>query len=313
MHNILISVIIPTYKRSNNLIRAIESILCQKGSYEIIVVDDNGLDSEDRKNNEKNLEKYIKNNEIIYIKHEKNLNGATARNTGIENASGKYITFLDDDDEFMPNRLNEIEKCILNRSPDFLCTGVIFKSDGIIQKRSIPIIAKCKSQLILDLLLQKSFIGTGSNIICKSSIVREIGGFDTRFKRHQDMEFMIRVLEKSENLICIDKYLVIKNNDDTINIPSFEKLYQSKSLFLNKFDYIINEYDKNVKKDIYNKNYYELLDIAYLTQNKKDINLSLWLLKEKEIYSIWEVNKIYIKNIFKRNKFLKLIRSQLVK
>ncbi len=311
MSDILISIIIPTYKRSDNLIRAIESIKGGRCSYEIIVVDDNDNDSEYRRCNEKKLAQYIKNNQIIYLKHKKNLNGATARNTGIENARGKYITFLDDDDEFTLDRLPEIEKAILGRYPDIICTGVILKTDDIIQKKIIPDVNKSIPQLILDLLLQKSFIGTGSNIVCKSSIIREVGGFDTRFLRHQDIEFMIRILEKASTIDVVNKYLIIKNNDDLLNIPNFEKLYQTKVLFLNKFNYIIKHYDESVRKKIYIKNYYELLDIATLTNNKEDIDLSIRLLKEKEIYNGWIRKKIAFKHIIKRNKLFKIIRRRL--
>ena len=59
MENLLLTIIIPTYKRNDYIIRAIESILKEKGNYEIIVVDDNDEDTVYRENNEKKLKKYI--------------------------------------------------------------------------------------------------------------------------------------------------------------------------------------------------------------------------------------------------------------
>ena len=102
-----VSVIIPTYNRAESLKRAIDSVLNQTyKNVEIIVVDDNNPNTTYREENEKSIKKYYGENEKVkYIKHPENKNGAAARNTGIRNATGKYITFLDDDDYFMNNRI----------------------------------------------------------------------------------------------------------------------------------------------------------------------------------------------------------------
>ena len=106
--NELVSIIIPTYKRNEKLKKAIESILKQTyQNIEIIVVDDNNPNTEYRKKNEILMQSYIKNSKVKYIKHEKNKNGAAARNTGINAANGKYIGFLDDDDEFLPTKIEK--------------------------------------------------------------------------------------------------------------------------------------------------------------------------------------------------------------
>ena len=100
-----VSVIIPTYKGSDNLIRAIKSVLNQTyKNIEIIVVDDNDENSIFRKENEERLKSFIDDNKIIYLKHKCNKNGAAARNTGLRKSSGAYITFLDDDDYFLYNK-----------------------------------------------------------------------------------------------------------------------------------------------------------------------------------------------------------------
>ncbi|MCM2535838.1 glycosyltransferase [Neobacillus pocheonensis] len=108
MNNIkpLISIIIPTYGRPNLLLRAIDSVLNQSyNNLEIIVVDDNNPESFERQETMTVLEKYLELNKIIYIKLEKNSGGAIARNRGVEVSTGKLICFLDDDDEFLPNKV----------------------------------------------------------------------------------------------------------------------------------------------------------------------------------------------------------------
>ena len=199
----MISIIIPTYKRNENLCRAIDSVLNQDGDYELIVVDDNDPNTEYRKMNEKKLKKYLKNNKFKYIKHEKNKNGAAARNTGIRNAKGDYITFLDDDDEFCEKRILRIQEIIKQNNPDFICTGIITKRNGRVEKKIIPQIDKSIKNIQLELLNQKSFFATGSNIVCKKVLVDEINGFDEKFIRHQDIEFVIRILDKCKIIECI--------------------------------------------------------------------------------------------------------------
>jgi glycosyltransferase involved in cell wall biosynthesis len=105
--NRLVSIIIPTYDRPNTLKRAINSALDQTHSdLEVIVVDDNNPDTVAREKTKSSISDFA-DKRLIYIKHQENRNGAAARNTGIQNASGSYIAFLDDDDEFEPNKIEE--------------------------------------------------------------------------------------------------------------------------------------------------------------------------------------------------------------
>lgn len=73
MNNKLVSVIIPSYSRPNNICRAIDSVLNQTYQpIEIIVVDDNGIGTDFQRQTEHVLSKYIRTNKIIYIKHDTN-------------------------------------------------------------------------------------------------------------------------------------------------------------------------------------------------------------------------------------------------
>lgn len=100
--NFKVSVIIPTYGRPDNLKRAIDSVIEQTyKNIEIIVIDDNGINSKKGHETSTLVRHYP---HIIYIKLEKNSGGGMARNKGIERASGDYITFLDDDDYYYPEK-----------------------------------------------------------------------------------------------------------------------------------------------------------------------------------------------------------------
>lgn len=151
----MVSVIIPTYNRSDYIERAIESVLLQTyKNFELIIVDDNEKNSDARKILENKMKKYENNCKIKYIQHEKNLNGATARNTGIRNSNGKYITFLDDDDYYLPKRL-EVLVDALEKNIEYTAayTSSITKLNGKIVNISK---ANLSGNLEFDMLCQNT-------------------------------------------------------------------------------------------------------------------------------------------------------------
>lgn len=100
--NAFISVIIPTYNRPEQLVRAVKSVLEQTYTdFEAIVVSDCGI-------NVSNLLKAFNDHRIVHICHEKNKGLAATRNTGLRVAKGKYIAYLDDDDEFYPEHIQTL-------------------------------------------------------------------------------------------------------------------------------------------------------------------------------------------------------------
>ncbi len=300
MKNCMLSVIITTYKRSDTLDRAINSVLCENGDYEVIVVDDNDENSEYRISTENDMQKYLKNNNFLYLKHKKNKNGAAARNTGIKAAHGKYITFLDDDDEFVKDRIPMIIEAMENGA-DFVCTGIIYKKNGQKVGAKHPNISdKNVQKLQCDILSQKSFIGTGSNMVCRTKLVREIEGFDEEFIRHQDLEFLIRYLEKCKKVVELKEKLVVKNIDSSINFPSFDKLYSVKKMFFSKFQSLISSQDLKIQKEIYKRNINELIKAACNSAKKENIVESIKFAKKYNVYSFIDFNYIYFRACVKR-------------
>jgi glycosyltransferase involved in cell wall biosynthesis len=108
MSGILFSVVIPTYNRAHLILNTIESVRKQTyKSYEIIVVDNCSTD-----NTEEALNPLIQNNQIKYIRNDKNYERAYSRNVGFKNAKGDYITLLDSDDILYPDCLNDAAEYI---------------------------------------------------------------------------------------------------------------------------------------------------------------------------------------------------------
>lgn len=300
----MVTIIIPTYKRAEYIQRAIESILNQTyEDYEIIVVDDNDENSEYRKSMQNIMQKYEEYDNITYVKHKENKNGAAARNTGIRLAKGDYITFLDDDDYFLKDRLKiltrEMEKSIEYDAIYSSCVCV--KENKIIKLVN----AKKSGNLEKEMLEQESFFGTGSNMFFRRNAIQEVGEFDESFIRHQDFEYMVRFFEKGKKILAINKILVVKTNDSIINRPNVEKAIEVREKYLQKFKTNIEEYNKN---EILVKNYQSLLMIALQNSDKKNYKklkskieeYTKITLKEKIFFFLVTLNKYKIVKIFKK-------------
>lgn len=250
MNNVLVSIIITTYGNSRWLKRAMDSVLNQTYSnIEIIVVDDNNPNTKARIAVQNILQQYmvIEERKIKYIQHSQNRNGANARNTGINCANGDYLGFLDDDDVFLPTK---IERCvnylIEHRSVNMILTNVLFFSNGCFTG---TLKTPNLERLQYGILNGSESIGTGSNLFFTKTVIDTIGLFDSRFTRYQDLEYTIRVLEKFQ---CgyINDVLIIKAGDGR-NYPSYSKLLKNDKLFLEKFKELIDSYPISERNKIY--------------------------------------------------------------
>ena len=210
--NYFVSVIIPTYKRPDTLDRAINSVLAQTYPYvEVIVVDDNNPDTEGRRLTEEKMAPYSDNPRVKYIKHEKNKNGSAARNTGAKASNAKYLAFLDDDDEFFPEKIDAQVKRLEELPIDYaVCyTYVVYEKEN----GQIRYSTECREgDLFFDALTRNLSFQT-VELICAigdteidgkpySEIVKvakdyidSIGGFDESFRRSQDKEVVTRLLK----------------------------------------------------------------------------------------------------------------------
>ena len=106
----MVSVIIPTYNRSNVILNSVNSVLNQTyKDLEVIVVDDCSDDETEI------VLKSIKDQRLRYIKHEKNMGACAARNTGIDLAKGEFIAFHDSDDICRKERIEHELKALIEK------------------------------------------------------------------------------------------------------------------------------------------------------------------------------------------------------
>ncbi|ARA99942.1 hypothetical protein B5C32_00480 [Limosilactobacillus fermentum] len=111
----LISVIIPAYKVEKYLAFCVESVVAQTlTGYEVIIVDDGSPD-----NTGEITDHLAQQYEAVKVIHQENAGVSTARNTGIDNAQGKYITFIDGDDFIAPTFLEYMVNMVEKTHSDF--------------------------------------------------------------------------------------------------------------------------------------------------------------------------------------------------
>ena len=250
--NKLVSVIIPTYKGSSIIMKSIDSVLQQTyQNIEIIVVDDNGEGTEEQINTEKILKPLIHKNKINYLKHPVNKNGSAARNTGINHSKGDYLSFLDDDDVFdkekIQKQVSALEKAKKNVGINYCSAEIKFK-DGTSEIRH----ASLSGSVLYDFLAGKISIGS-SRIMIRREVLNKVKCFDETFRRHQDWEFIARILAYYE-LDALDEVLIIKNKIDR-NKPNPENFEKYRVYYLNKMKPYISSLTKKQKKDVYNHHY----------------------------------------------------------
>jgi glycosyltransferase involved in cell wall biosynthesis len=254
---ILVSVIIPTYGRPIYLGKAILSVLNQSiEELELIIVDDNNPNTTARIETQNIINKYT-DKRIVYIKHDYNKNGAAARNTGIKVARGEFISFLDSDDEYMPDRLKLCCQKINNYDNNVagVYTGCEFRKGG--KKYHTETKIKSGSFLINTLAGNFKFC-TGSNLFIRKSVINELNGFDETFIRHQDYEFLVRLFLKY-SLVAINDVLVVKNNEN-FNLPDARKMIKVKQLYLEKYKFIIDTIPICKKKYIFSTHYISIAE-----------------------------------------------------
>jgi hypothetical protein len=183
-----VSVVIPTFDRSDLLRRAVRTALAQQDvDLEVIVVDDgphmpwttDGLDSDPR---------------VSVVRHERNRGMCAARNSGTASARGEWVAFLDDDDLWAPTKVRALLDAA---APD---AGFAYSSavvvDGVFHPLGIEA-APAPSEL-LPLLLQRCVMPGGtSNAMVRRTVLERAGGFDENLVMLGDWDLWIRLAQSA--------------------------------------------------------------------------------------------------------------------
>lgn len=201
----LVSIIIPTHNRKELLNRAIYSALNQTYSpIEIIIVSDGSTDGTDAFVTA--IQKA--HPQVKYFKHNISKGAPAARNYGIREANGEYLTFLDDDDEMLADN---IQYCMQYYNDDYayVCTGYT----RITPKSTTDILPK--NIITYDAMLYK--IVTGNQILARKERIVKLGGFDETLLSSQDYDLWLRLNKRYGDANCVRKPLIIMHTEHDYN------------------------------------------------------------------------------------------------
>ncbi|MBQ7548083.1 MAG: glycosyltransferase [Clostridia bacterium] len=194
--NDLVSVVLPTYCRKREMLeRAVSSVLNQTyENTEIIIVDDSPSDYEYRAD----IADYaatLPGDRVIYVQNEKNLGGSLSRNRGIELARGRYITFLDDDDEYTERKIEKQVAFMKETDCDLSFSNMIMYNENgtVVDFREYSSIKSFDNDYLLKYHLLHHMTGTPT-FMFKAEKLREIGGFEKALVG-QEFRLMLKSIE----------------------------------------------------------------------------------------------------------------------
>ncbi len=177
-----VSVVVATYKRDEELRRALESLAEQTWKdMEIVLVDDNA-DAEWNGRVGEIVEAFRAAHprvEIQFIVNQPNQGSARTRNIGIWAAEGKYVTFLDDDDVYLPEKVSRQVEFMEAQGCDYSITDLMLynESDRLIDKRIRSYIGDTSPEALQRCHLKYHLTGTDTMMFTREYLIR-IGGFD---------------------------------------------------------------------------------------------------------------------------------------
>ena len=184
-----VSVVIPAYNRAATLPRAVASVLAQDfADWELIVVDDGSADG--------SAEAALAcgDRRLRVIRHPVNRGAPAARNTGIRNAAGRLVAFLDSDDEWLPGKLGP-QVAALDHGParlGALCTGyVLHRVAAGSRLERIP----AADGTWLASLLDGCTVSPGSTLLARRACFDTAGLFAEDLPRFEDWDWLLRLLD----------------------------------------------------------------------------------------------------------------------
>lgn len=234
MSDILLSIIIPTCNRLDTLPRALNSLLFQNiydTEVEVIIVDDS-KESLVEEINLLNSQILPSNINVKVIRNDGLHSAARARNLGVSQADGEFITFLDDDDIYLPGRLNNMLLVAKEGKYSLVSSGRFFESGDFETINNQP---KQKfGEISIEDIKYLNDIDIGFMI--KKSRFEELGGFNISLKSLEDWDFIIRHLltgncykiKRLDYAVNIEPGKVRVSNNDSQSYIELAELYKTQ-------------------------------------------------------------------------------------
>jgi len=182
-----VTVIVPAYNRADLLPRALDSVLSQTfGDLEVLVVDDGSTDGT------ANLvrEYEARDRRVRYLRQPHNAGVSAARNRGLREARGKFIAFLDSDDEWFPEKIAH-QAVRLQDLPARV--GLIYCGVRTVNDEGGWTFRPQHAGSVHNELLLKNAIHSGSGVIIRREVVDAVGYFDEDIPAIEDYDYWIRI------------------------------------------------------------------------------------------------------------------------
>lgn len=227
----LISVIVPTYERSSLLPRALNSIFSQTWkNIEVIVVDDNISGSFFEKETYQVLTPYMNKENFIYLKTDGKIGGGAARNLAIHQCHGDYVAFLDDDDRYLPEKLEKQIRFMIEHQLEGSYHDVMWfnSREKLVEYRSMDFVADYSPQSLLKGHILHSIAPTSIYMFQRDKLLLS-GGFG-EVPSGQDFILMLRCIEQKMKMRYLEGAYVVQYLHDGERISLGENKVKGENM-----------------------------------------------------------------------------------
>ena len=200
---------IPAYNCAESIRHAVNSVLQQSVAVsEIVIVDDGSKDDTLQVIKELAIQQ-----PIVKVITQANGGPGKARNTGIENASGQWIAFLDSDDRWLPDRIEKQANLIAKHPSLAWCSGAFKRikrsNGGMIEvgRSNVSTIIDSGGTDVynaLEVITDGTQIWTGSMLI-RTDVLKELDGFDTEICGSEDIDLWVRICLQNPDIGFVAK------------------------------------------------------------------------------------------------------------
>lgn len=185
-----VSVIIPIYNSASTLRRALDSVFAQEyKDFEVIIVNDGSTDEL------AGVLEHFSYAALRRIDHPNRRGAAAARNTGIREARGDYVAFLDADDEWLPTKLGvQVQAIEIAPSDDWVIFSgfYVHRGFGRVSRGGAEVRLPPEYPQSLERLVWGCDLSPGTTLLCRKSLFRKLGNFDESLERLEDWEWLLR-------------------------------------------------------------------------------------------------------------------------
>jgi glycosyltransferase involved in cell wall biosynthesis len=224
--DLVASVVIPTHNRRDFLERAVKSVLAQsEPRLEVIVVDDASSDA---------TAAYLASaaatdSRIRVLRNEVARGGGGARNVGLAHARAPWVAFLDDDDEWLPNKLQRQCEQLARHPEAIACSASFVQEFPGGRTRVFPV----PEAVSFEDILAENVLGGASVCVASRQALEQIQGFDPRLRSAQDYDLWIRLRERGPITACAEPLVRYREHDgERITNQTRSQYLGSRLLFI---------------------------------------------------------------------------------